>query len=56
MPLAVKQDVAFNPVDLGLLGFPAVVQRADFGAHLVEETRSVLDRLSDNLVTHGHSI
>ncbi len=37
MPLAVKQDVAPDPVHVGLLGADAVVLEADFCANLIEQ-------------------
>jgi hypothetical protein len=41
MPLAVKQDVAAYPVDVGFLRADAVVLDAQSGAELVKQPRSV---------------
>jgi len=37
MPLAVGQNEAPDPPDIGLLGTPAVVQDPDLAAHLLQQ-------------------
>jgi hypothetical protein len=39
MPPAMEHDEAPDPMDIGVLGPPAVMSRADLGAHLLEKTR-----------------
>jgi len=51
MPPAVKQDVAPDPADVGLLGPPAVVPRPDALADAIEEPRSLPVRGSASRTT-----
>jgi hypothetical protein len=44
MPLVVKEDVAANPVDVGLLGADRVMEQTELVPHLVEQLHRALRR------------